>query len=60
MTGTMFELDFLPVGNSNGDAICMQYGVSTGVYVHVVDGAYAETGERSSITFSSTTGATSL
>jgi hypothetical protein len=56
----MFELDFLPVGNSNGDAICMQYGVSTGVYVHVVDGAYAETGERSSITFSSTTGATSL
>jgi glyoxylase-like metal-dependent hydrolase (beta-lactamase superfamily II) len=42
----MFELDFLPVGNSNGDAICMQYGVSTGVYVHVVDGAYAETGEK--------------
>ena len=42
----MFELDFLPVGNSNGDAICMQYSVNTGVYVHVVDGAYAETGEK--------------
>lgn len=44
----MFEIDFLPVGNSNGDAICMQYTTdgSGGVHVHVVDGAYAETGEK--------------
>jgi beta-lactamase superfamily II metal-dependent hydrolase len=44
----MFEVDFLPVGDSNGDAICIQYTVDAngGVFVHVVDGAYAETGER--------------
>jgi glyoxylase-like metal-dependent hydrolase (beta-lactamase superfamily II) len=42
----MIELDFLPVGDSNGDAICMQYSGDSGVYVHVVDGAYAETGEK--------------
>jgi beta-lactamase superfamily II metal-dependent hydrolase len=43
----MFEIDFLPVGDSNGDAICIQYTVNAngGVWVHVVDGAYAETGE---------------
>src|SRR5690348_11456972 len=44
----MFELDFLPVGDSNGDAICMQYdaGNGQGIYVHVVDGGYAATGEK--------------
>jgi beta-lactamase superfamily II metal-dependent hydrolase len=42
----MFEADFLPVGDSNADAICMQYSVGNGVYVHVVDGGYAETGEK--------------
>ncbi len=44
----MFEVDFLPVGDSNGDAICIQYTADAngGVLVHVVDGAYAETGER--------------
>lgn len=44
----MFELDFLPVGDSNGDAICAQYTADAngGVLVHVVDGGFADTGER--------------
>ena len=42
----MFEVDFLPVGNSNGDAICIQYSVAGGIYVHVVDGGYADTGQK--------------
>ena len=41
----MFEIDFLPVGNSNGDAICVQYSVPGGVLVHVVDGAYKDVGD---------------
>lgn len=43
----MFEIDFLPVGDGNGDAICMQYsGDGGGIYVHVVDGGYSATGEK--------------
>lgn len=42
----MFEIDFLPVGNSNGDAICIQYSVPGGVLVHVVDGAYKDVGDK--------------
>ncbi|MBR1297379.1 competence protein ComEC [Bradyrhizobium sp. AUGA SZCCT0042] len=43
----MYEIDFLSVGNSNGDAICLQYSApGGGVYVHVVDGAYTETGAK--------------
>jgi beta-lactamase superfamily II metal-dependent hydrolase len=44
----MFEVDFLPVGDSNGDAICIQYTADAngGVFVHVVDGGFANTGER--------------
>jgi beta-lactamase superfamily II metal-dependent hydrolase len=42
----MYEIDFLAVGNSNGDAICMQYNVAGSVLVHVVDGAYTETGTK--------------
>jgi hypothetical protein len=44
----MFEVDFLPVGEGNGDAICIQYTADAngGVFIHVVDGAYAETGEK--------------
>jgi beta-lactamase superfamily II metal-dependent hydrolase len=43
----MFEVDFLTVGDSNGDAICMQYSADGGgVIVQVVDGAYKETGEK--------------
>lgn len=42
----MIEIDFLPVGNSNGDAICIRYGDDqSGYYVHVVDGAFKETGK---------------
>jgi hypothetical protein len=40
----LLEIDFLPVGNSNGDAICVRYGdVTTGYTVHVIDGAFKET-----------------
>jgi len=43
----MYEIDFLPVGNSNGDAICLQYSApGGGILVHVVDGAYTETGTK--------------
>ena len=41
-----FEIDFLPVGDSNGDAICVRYGSeNTGYTIHVVDGGFTETGE---------------
>jgi beta-lactamase superfamily II metal-dependent hydrolase len=40
-----YEIDFLPVGDSNGDAICMRYGsTKTGFTIHVVDGGYSDTG----------------
>lgn len=40
----MIEIDFLPVGNSNGDAITVRYGNSNdGYYVHLIDGGYTET-----------------
>jgi hypothetical protein len=39
-----YEIDFLPVGNSNGDAICLRYGGSEQFWVHVIDGAFKETG----------------
>jgi hypothetical protein len=41
-----FEIDFLPVGNSNGDAICIRYGNDQiGYYVHVVDGGFTDTSQ---------------
>ena len=41
-----YEVDFLPVGNSNGDAICIRYGDNlTGYTIHVVDGGYTDTGK---------------
>ena len=41
-----YEVDFLPVGESNGDAICLRYGSpSVGYTVHVVDGGYSDTGQ---------------
>jgi beta-lactamase superfamily II metal-dependent hydrolase len=40
-----YEIDFLPVGTSNGDAICIRYGSDyAGYTVHVVDGGYTDTG----------------
>jgi beta-lactamase superfamily II metal-dependent hydrolase len=42
----MYEIDFLPVGTGNGDAICIRYGNDqTGYYLHVVDGGYTDTAD---------------
>jgi hypothetical protein len=40
-----YEIDFLPVGDSNGDAICLRYGTDQGFDIHVVDGAFAPTAQ---------------
>src|SRR5260370_41899777 len=40
-----YEIDFLPVGNSNGDAICVRYGDPEGFWIHLIDGAFKETGD---------------
>ena len=40
-----YEVDFLPVGDSNGDAICVRYGSHLAGYtIHVIDGGYTDTG----------------
>ena len=42
----MYEVDFLPVGDGNGDAICVRYGNDqTGYWLHVVDGGFADTSD---------------
>lgn len=42
----MYEIDFLPVGPGNGDAICIRYGNDqSGYYLHVVDGGYTDTAD---------------
>ena len=39
-----FEIEFLPVGESNGDAITIRYGSEyTGFTIHLVDGGYVDT-----------------
>lgn len=39
-----YEVDFLPVGESSGDAIVIRYGDDTnGYYLHVVDGGRTDT-----------------
>jgi beta-lactamase superfamily II metal-dependent hydrolase len=41
-----FEIDFLPVGKSSGDAILLRYGNPLAGYtVHLIDGAYTETAD---------------
>jgi hypothetical protein len=40
-----YEIDFLPVGDSNGDAICIRYGKPDSFFIHVTDGAFKDTGE---------------
>jgi metal-dependent hydrolase (beta-lactamase superfamily II) len=40
-----YEIDFLPVGDSNGDAICLRYGNDDGFSIHVVDGGFTDTAE---------------
>jgi beta-lactamase superfamily II metal-dependent hydrolase len=41
-----FEIDFLPVGKSSGDAILVRYGNPlSGYMVHLTDGAYSDTAD---------------
>ncbi|MGV8713059.1 MAG: ComEC/Rec2 family competence protein [Nitrosomonas sp.] len=41
-----FNIDFLPVGDSYGDAIVVRYGDDTnGYFLHVVDGGRVDTGQ---------------
>lgn len=40
-----YEIDFLPVGDSNGDAICVRYGKPDSFFIHVIDGAFKDTGD---------------
>ena len=39
-------VDFLPVGDSDGDAIIIKYGQGDDFYLQVVDGGYAQVGEE--------------
>jgi len=39
-----YEIDFLPAGDSNGDAIVIRYD-SDPYYLHIVDGGFADTAE---------------
>ena len=41
-----FAVEFLPVGNSDGDAILIQYGTENSWYLNLVDGGYASIGEN--------------
>jgi len=38
-----YEIDFLPVGDSNGDAVIIRYGSEQSFYLNVVDGGFTET-----------------
>lgn len=41
-----YEIDFLPVGDSYGDAIVVRYGdVTKGYSLHVIDGGHLDTGQ---------------
>ncbi len=41
-----YEVDFLPVGDGNGDAICIRYGDQyVGYTIHVVDGGFSGTSQ---------------
>jgi beta-lactamase superfamily II metal-dependent hydrolase len=42
----MYEVDFLPVGDGNADAICVRYGNDqTGYWLHVIDGGFTDTSD---------------
>ena len=42
-----YEIDFMPVGDSHGDAICIRYGHPLyGYVVDVIDGNYSDTGDE--------------
>jgi beta-lactamase superfamily II metal-dependent hydrolase len=38
-----YEIDFLPVGDSNGDAIVVRHGTDDSFYLHIVDGGFTDT-----------------
>lgn len=40
-----YEVDFLPVGDSNGDAICVRTGTPAAFEVNVIDGGFTDTAE---------------
>ena len=40
------SVEFLPVGDSNGDAIVIKYGDDSGFYLNVVDAGYTSVGEE--------------
>lgn len=40
-----FEIDMLPVGDSNGDAILMRYGEPSAFGVNLIDGGFVDTAE---------------
>jgi ribonuclease BN (tRNA processing enzyme) len=41
-----FAIEFLPVGDSDGDAIIVKYGTQENYWMTVVDGGYASVGEQ--------------
>lgn len=41
-----FAVEFLPVGDSDGDAILIQYGTENSWFLNIVDGGYASIGEK--------------
>jgi beta-lactamase superfamily II metal-dependent hydrolase len=43
----VYEIDFLTVGDGNGDAICIRYGSEEqgGYWLHVVDGGFSDTAD---------------
>jgi hypothetical protein len=38
-------VEFLPVGDSDGDAILVKYGDDSGYWLNLVDGGFASVGE---------------
>jgi hypothetical protein len=40
-----FEIDFLPVGDSNGDAIIIRHGADDSFYLNIVDGGFTDTAD---------------
>jgi hypothetical protein len=40
-----YEIDFLPVGDSNVDAIVIRYGTEQSFHLHIVDGGFTDTAD---------------
>jgi beta-lactamase superfamily II metal-dependent hydrolase len=40
-----YEIDFLPVGDSNGDAIVVRHGAENSFYLHIIDGGFSDTAQ---------------